>query len=876
MVEKNDIYNRCTKSKTDDVLTLFNSTIEGLTKDQIEISRKKYGSNKIAYSSIESISKKIIKSFLTPFTIVLLILASVSFFTNYVLVESSQKSIMSVVIILVMILLSGGVSFIQSVRSSNAAAKLKSMLKSTISITRKDNNNLEINIDDIVCGDIVNLKHGDIIPADIRLLETKDLLIGQSTLTGESEAVEKNAETISDNLDIENIIEYKNIVFMGSSVNQGHGKGIVIATGANSQFGEIARGITHIDSHTNFEKGINSVSWLLIRFMLIMVPIVFLINGISKGNWMDAGLFALSIGIGLTPEMLPMAVTANLVKGTMTMAKEGTIIKNINSIQDFGALDVLCTDKTGTLTDDKIILEHYIDVNGNIDNNILKLAYLNSFYQSGLQNSMDLSVLEKGDENKISIEGIKKIEELPFDFERRKMSVVVNENNNYTIITKGAIEEVLQSCTQINNNKKIINLDDEQKTNTLKIVNNLNANGYRVIAIATKIITKTKEYTINDEAQLILQGYLAFQDPPKKSAVRAIKSIKNDGVILKVLTGDNELITKTVCKKVGINVDKIAFGYQIDQLNPEELNKLTKEVNVFVKLTPQQKEKIVNSLRENNHTVGYMGDGINDALAIKKADVGISVDTAADITKDAADIILLKKDLKVLNTGIISGRRIFSNINKYIKITASSNFGNMVSVLIASIFLPFLPMLPIQILILNLIYDLSSTSMPWDNVDREYLSKPRKWDSKLIEIFMLRIGPVSSIFDIMTYLLMYFIICPAVFNGPFHTLDSASKIGFIALFNAGWFVESLWSQTLVIHTLRTDKIPFLQSRASNIVTIVTTFGIIIGTILPFTDLGTSLGMVALPAIYFAYLILIIILYMIVVSIAKRLYVKKYK
>lgn len=601
-------------------------------------------------------------------------------------------------------------------------------------------------------------------------------------------------------------------------------------------------------------------------------------NGLTKGDWGESFLFALSVAVGLTPEMLPMIVTTNLAKGAVKMAKKKTVVKSLNSMQNFGAMDVLCTDKTGTLTEDKIVLQYHLDVQGNENERVLRHAFLNSFFQTGLKNLMDLAIIDEA--NKLNLSYLKekytKVDEIPFDFNRRRMSVVIKDKKGKTqLITKGAVEEMLKISSKVEYRGKVESLTEEIKKEILEIVERLNSQGMRVIAVSQKTNPSVEGvFSVADESNMVLMGYLAFLDPPKESTLSAIKALNENGVSVKVLTGDNDGVTKCICKQVGIEVENILLGSQISEMDDEELKKKVEKINVFAKLSPSQKARIVRILRENGHTVGFMGDGINDAAAMCEADVGISVDTAVDIAKESADIILLQKDLMVLEQGVIEGRRTFGNIIKYIKMTASSNFGNMLSVVIASVFLPFLPMLPIQILALNLIYDISCISIPWDNMDEDYLRKPRKWDASSIGKFMIWIGPTSSVFDIVTYIIMFFIICPSVAGGHYGA-PGVDNLLFISVFNTGWFVESLWSQTLVIHMIRTPKLPFIESIASLPVLAITTLSIIIGTIIPYTFLGNSLGMSRLPYTYFPWLLGIVVCYMVLATIMKSVFRKHY-
>lgn len=692
----------------------------------------------------------------------------------------------------------------------------------------------------------------------------------------------------------ESITDYSNIAFMGSNVISGSATAVVVCTGDRTLFGSMASAIAGEAVETSFTKGVNAVSWVLIRFMLVMVPLVFFINGITKGDWLDAFLFGISVAVGLTPEMLPMIVTTCLAKGAVSMSKKQTIVKNLNSIQNFGAIDILCTDKTGTLTQDKVVLEYHLNVNGEDDTRVLRHAYLNSYFQTGYKNLMDLAIIHRTEEEEAAdpklldlSENYVKVDEIPFDFTRRRLTTVVQDKKGKTqMVTKGAVEEMLSICSFAECDGTVQPLTEEVRGRILKTVDELNDKGFRVLAIAQKSNpSPVGAFGIKDECEMVLIGYLAFLDPPKESTADAIRALKAHGVTTKILTGDNDKVTRTICKQVGLEVRNMLLGSDLDHMTDEQLAKAVETTEVFAKLTPNQKARVVSVLRENGHTVGFMGDGINDAAAMKAADIGISVDTAVDVAKESADIILLEKDLMVLEEGIIEGRKTYANMIKYIKMTASSNFGNMFSVLAASALLPFLPMMSVHLIFLNLIYDLSCTAIPWDNVDEEFIAKPRKWDASSVGSFMIWIGPTSSIFDFTTYIFMYFVFCPlfvskgVLFNdlaAHYSGVELAAiQARYIGMFQAGWFVESMWSQTLVIHMIRTPKLPFIQSRASAPVTLLTMTGIAVLTVIPFTPFGAALGLVALPASYFAYLIPCILLYMMLATSLKKAYVRYY-
>ncbi len=870
-------------SETDKVYELLGSSEKGLTDEVVKAARDLYGDNTVTYGKENTLLQRLTQAFINPFTLILIALAIVSIFTDIILVAPGEKDYATVTIITAMVLIAGILRFIQETRSGNAAGKLQEMIETTAGVERVETGLQEIHLDEIVVGDIIHLSAGDMIPADLRILQAKDLFISQSALTGESEAVEKTAGAATNE---GAVLEKHNLAFMGTNVVSGFAKGIVVATGNDTIFGEIAQEINKEPTVTSFEKGVNSVSWVLIRFMLVMVPIVFLINGATKGDWLGALLFAISIAVGLTPEMLPMIVTTSLAKGAVAMSKKKVIIKNLNSIQNLGAMDILCTDKTGTLTEDKVKLLYHLDIDGNSDTRVLRHGFLNSYYQTGLKNLMDVAIINKTmelrtiDKNiEASIIRYKKVDEVPFDFTRRRLSVVVEDETGKTqMITKGAVEEMLAISSFVEYQGEVVELTEERKQFVLEKVKSLNNEGMRVIAVSQRTNpSPIGEFSVADENEMVLIGYLAFLDPPKESAIAAIKALKASGVAVKILTGDNEEVTRSVCKQVGIRADRIYLGSDVEALSDKELGDLAEQATLFAKMSPSQKTRVVNALRERGHSVGYMGDGINDAGALGAADVGISVDNAVDIAKESADVILLEKDLMVLENGILEGRKTYANMIKYIKITASSNFGNVSSVLVASAFLPFLPMASLHLLLLNFIYDVSCTAIPWDNVDPEFSAEPRAWDASSIANFMLWIGPTSSVFDITTYLLMYYLIAPMFTNGLlFHQLtDPGMKALYIAVFQAGWFVESMWSQTLVIHMIRTQKIPFIQSHASAPLTMLTSAGIAFLTIIPFTGFGRMLGFVPLPGIYFVYLTITILSYVCLATIMKKAYVRHY-
>lgn len=882
----------------EEILNSVHTNINGLDEENVELNRTKYGSNKVTHEKKQSVWKRLAGAFINPFTAILFCLAIVStmtdmVFPHYSMLGSSPEDFnpLTVIIILTMVIISGTLRFVQESRSGNAAEKLLAMITTTCTVTRKNQVKVEIAMDDLVVGDIVHLSAGDMIPGDVRILEAKDLFVSQASLTGESEPIEKTVGICPLK---ESITDYTNIAFMGSNVISGSATAVVICTGDNTLFGSMASTLAEDAVETNFTKGVNAVSWVLIRFMLVMVPLVFFINGITKGDWLDAFLFGISIAVGLTPEMLPMIVTTCLAKGAVSMSKKKTIVKNLNSIQNFGAIDVLCTDKTGTLTQDKVVLEYHLNINGDDDTRVLRHAYLNSYFQTGYKNLMDLAIIHKTEEEEANdsrlldlSENYVKVDEIPFDLTRRRLTTVVQDKSGKTqMVTKGAIEEMLSICAYAECDGKVKPLTKDVREEILRVVDDLNDKGFRVLGLAQKSNpSPTDSFGVQDECDMVLMGYLAFLDSPKESTADAIKALRDHGVTTKILTGDNDKVTRTICKQVGLEVNNMLLGSDLDRMSDFDLAKLIDDTQVFAKLTPEQKARVVRILRENGHTVGFMGDGINDAVAMKTADIGISVDTAVDVAKESADIILLEKDLMVLEQGIIEGRKTYANMIKYIKMTASSNFGNMFSVLAASALLPFLPMMSVQLILLNLIYDLSCAAIPWDNVDEEFITKPKKWDASSVGSFMIWIGPTSSIFDFTTYIFMYFVFCPMfVSNGVlFNDLAMhyqgaellAMQTNYIGMFQAGWFVESMWSQTLVIHMIRTQKLPFIQSRASAPLTLVTMTGIALLTIIPFTPVGDALGFAALPGSYFAYLIPCILLYMLLATSLKKAYVRHY-
>lgn len=850
------------------VFSYFQTTNDGLTPEEIKERREQYGLNEVVHEQKKRPVILFMKAFINPFIGVLTALAVISLVIDVWTEAPEDKEWTGVAIIASMVVLSAILRFWQEWKAGEATDSLMKMVKNTCCVKRTGQQEEEADIRELVPGDVVYIAAGDMIPADMRIVESKDLFISQSSLTGESEPIEKYPGTSGKRNHKGSVVELENICFMGSTVVSGSAVGIVFETGSQTYLGTIAKSITGARATTAFDKGISKVSFLLIRFMLVMVPFVFLVNGLTKGDWFEAFIFSVSVAVGLTPEMLPMIVTANLSKGAVAMSKKKTIVKNLNAIQNFGAMNILCTDKTGTITCDHIVLEKYINADGSSDDEkrVLRHAYFNSYFQTGLKNLMDKAILSHVRE--LQLEHLKddslKVDEIPFDFIRRRMSVVVeNKRHKRQIITKGAVEETLSICSFAEFGGEAHPLTDDLRAKAKAISEEMNKEGMRVLAVAQKsFIEKDRDFAVEDEKEMVLIGYLAFLDPPKPSASEAIRQLRENGVEVKILSGDNDVIVKTIARQVGIDTSASLTGLVMEGMNDEELLPLVSRTTLFSKLTPLQKTRIIALLQGQGNTVGFLGDGINDAAALRQSDIGISVDSAVDIAKESADIILLEKDLMVLGDGVLEGRKTFGNITKYIKMTASSNFGNMFSVMAASAFLPFLPMLPIHLLIQNLLYDVSQTTIPFDRMEPVYLKKPRVWDASDLSRFMIYIGPISSIFDIATYLVMWYVFgC----NSPEHQ----------TLFQSGWFVEGLLSQTLIVHMIRTRKIPFIQSCASWPVVGLTFLIMGIGIVLPFTPFGDSIGLEELPLAYFPWLVGILLAYCVLTQFVKQWYIKRF-
>ena len=865
-----DLYFSLSQKDGAQVLRALKTSMDGLTPARAQYEIELLGRNEIAHEKAPDWPFRLLKTVLNPFILLLIGLAILSVVTG---------DVPGAVIVSLMVMISVLLTFYQESRSNRAAESLRSMVSTTVTVMRKVRDvvvtsldgpvasaadKFEILLADLVPGDILLLSAGDMIPADLRVIHSKDLFISQAALTGEALPVEKQA--LAPKTDTRSLLDLKNICFMGTNVVSGTATAVVMKTGSNTYFGSIAKDLIGQRVLTGFDKGLNRFTWLMLRFMMVMVPLVFIVNGLSKGNWLEAFMFAVAVAVGLTPEMLPMIVTVNLAKGALAMSRKKVIVKRLNSIQNFGAMDTLCTDKTGTLTQDRVILEKYVDLNGEKSEPVLKYAYLNSFHQTGLKSLLDNTVLKHVEvHGSLEVEKkFKKIDEIPFDFVRRRMSVVVAEQGQkHILICKGALEEILKISSHAQVDGQIVPMDSEHGVVAQRVAREMNEDGLRVIAVAYKDTSPTQvDYSVKDEDSLVLLGFVAFLDPPKETAAEAIRALNQYGVTVKVLTGDSDIVARNICRQVGIPAEQILRGFEMESMTDTELGERVEVTHLFAKLNPKQKERIIRVMHMKGHVVGFLGDGINDAPALRAADVGISVDNAVDIAKESADIILLEKSLLVLEEGVIEGRRVFGNIIKYIKMGASSNFGNVFSVVGASMLLPFLPMMPVQLLFQNLLYDLSQTAIPLDRVDPEYLLTPRKWAIEDIGRFMLFMGPVSSIFDYLTFALMWFV---------FHASTPANQ----SLFQTGWFVEGLLSQTLIVHIIRTAKIPFLQSTAAWPLIFTTVLIMAVGIVIPFSPFAPALGLVALPSAFFPWLMAMLLVYVALGQIVKHAFVKRY-
>ena len=853
---------------------------EGLSQSQVELMREKYGINSFSQRRSDTMLRLLRRAFINPFNIILLVLGIISLATDVVLVSNFARNATTAFIIFSMILISGTIRLIQELRAKNASKQLNRLIHESITV-RRAGEVKEISAEELVVGDIVLLSAGDRIPADLRLTKVSDLFLSQAAITGESAILEKNAQALSYS-NSESLTQLENLAFMATTVISGKGEGIVLAVGKDTLYGSFTK--EEPNEKQSFQKGANSIAWVMLRFIAVLIPIVFILLKITGGRWLESFAFALSVAVGLMPEMLPMVITACLARGGLCMSKKQTIIKDINAMQGFGSMDVLCMDKTGTLTNESILLEYYMDVLGNESDKVLDFAFLNSSYHSGVCNPIDNAILAcqtmPGHEQHFSdlLMRYQKEDEIPFDYSRKFVSTLVTDKNgDCQLIMKGNISQIVSRCSHVEFRGEVLPMEKNGRQSVASVVDEMLQDGMKVIAVARKKIEKQDQIIPTDENNMILMGYLAFFDAPKKTAKTSVEAIKRLQVMPKILTGDQADVAASICRRVGIPSEIILTGVDLDQMTDDELGKTVENNHVFAELTPGQKVRIVSALRQNGHTVGFLGDGINDIPALCESNVGISVDTAVDAAKDAADVVLLQKDLGVLEQGILEGRKTFTNMLKYIKITASSNFGNIFSIVCASAFLPFLPMTSLQILLLNLLYDILCIILPWDNVDEEETLSPRDWSGKTLGRFMLFFGPISSLFDIVTFLFLYYILCPLLCGGTtyLNMVDPVMQSQYVALFQTGWFLESMWTQVLILHFLRTRKIPFVQSSPSIPVVCTTFAGIIVFTSLTFTKSAGIVGLTKLPIMYFLFLFVIVLLYMLLTTVVKIVYQKKY-
>lgn len=831
---------RIARESRSETLARLQASAEGLSTNKAEENRKEYGKNEIRTSTNASIGRLLWESIVTPFTIVLLVLTLLTIFTSYIFVPRGNDELDTILIMVIMLVVSVGVNFVQKIRIAKVTEKMLDMVSVTTNI-RRDGKNVELPTDEVVVGDVINLSAGDMIPADMKLLTSKDLFCSSSYLDGDSEPIEKVANVSLKPSMLEDYLNYPNILYEGMTVVSGSGSGIVFAVGNNTVFGKKVK-------VTLFDREIKQLAKILIVAAVILVPVLFLINGLTKGNWGESLIFALAAAVGLTPEVLPIIVNSNLTKGATEMSKHGAVVKQMNAIQNIGSTDVFCIDKTGTLTQNKVVLERHYDLNMQEKPRILKFSYLNAYYQTGMEDLIDKAVIDAaGDElnvNEIQRD-YNKIDEIPFDYIRKRMSVVVVDNDEHhgqhMLVTKGAAEGMLNISSKVEVDGKSEELTDAWREKILNQINELNDDGLRVLLIGYKLNpAPVGEFSAKDENDLTIIGYLAYLDPPKESTKEALETLKNDNVDVKIFTGDNEAVTRAIALQVGLNVDTVYDGEQIEKATPEEMAKIVEKCDIFVHLTPELRTKIITALQKNGHIVGYMGDGNKDTLAMKVADVTVTSNNAVDITKESADIILEQKDLQLLEKMIITGRKVFSNTMKYIKTFLVTNFGSIITMVIASLVLPFLPLLPLQLLILNLIYSISCLVIPFDSVSRNYVKRPQQWSIKKWPRFMLSFGPIPAIVDFIMMALMFYVICPRLVGPNYHHWV------FISLFYSGIFIESLWTREMVIHTLRDERFPFFAQHATPIVFLVT-FGLAIwGTALPSSSIASSLGMTDLP------------------------------
>lgn len=852
-----------------EVYQQLNVTEDGYNDSQVDANRKKYGNNQIINNKNDSLLTCLQRAFLNPFSIILFSLGVISVFIDIFLSEYRQKNWISVYIIFTMLLVSGLTRMIQEMRSKKKADTLVKSAKKQSWVLR-DKKWILIDSSELVVGDTIRLNSGDKIAADVRVIKAEDLTVSQSVITGESLILEKNASKLTGSAT--NMNEYTNIVFSSTTITGGSGLGVVIAVGNNTVYGSFD--LYDSDKRRKFDKGENSIALVLIKYMLVLVPIVFFASGITQNDWNDAFIFAVSIAVGLTPELLALVVNACLAKGSYSMNQKQTIVKNINAMQGFGSMDTLCVDKTGTLTGDTILLEYYTDVFGNESQKTLDYGYLASYYQKENINHIDSAILNvksmpnQNDYYNGLVSKYHLVDKMPFDYNKRIGNVVIDDGTEKFIIIKGSVDEIVSQCNWIEYKNNTVEIENDSYSSVHSIVDEMLEDGMKVIAVAyRKMEQKDKGF--------VLLGYLAFFDAPKKSAESAISKLKELNVNVKVLTGDNLLVTKSICNRLRISTDKYLTGKQIDSMSYVQLNEACKECNIFAELSPKQKSLIIDTLQKNDHTVGYLGDGMNDLPAMLQADVGISVENAVQAVKESANVILLKKDLNVLEEGILEGRKAFANMTKYIKITASSNFGNICAIVVASVLLPFFPMTSIQLLLLNLLYDILCLALPWDNVDEDMITLPLEWSGKTLGGFMRYFGPLSSLFDIITYLFLFFVLCPMICGGRFDSISLMEQEKFISIFQTGWFLESLWTQVLIIQLLRTKRFPFVNSKPGKSVIVVTVVGLSLLSLLPITSIGRAIGLTKMPIIYYLYLVLVVSFYLLVVTIAKVNYVKKH-
>ena len=864
----------------EEIFAELGASPEGLDRKQVEALGDRYGENRFGAPKGDTLGRRFRRAFLNPFNVILLVLGVISLVTDVYFASDFSKNASTAIIIFTMVLVSGTIRLVQELRAKNAARQLDRLVQERVTVRRAGGFE-EIPAEELVTGDIVLLSAGDRIPADIRLTRATDLYVSQAAITGESAIVEKTGQTLRHGMP-QSLIQMENLVFMATTVISGRGEGIVLAVGKHTLYGSFAK--PENGEKNAFRQGANSIAFVLLRFIAVLIPAVFVLLGITGGRWLESFAFALSVAVGLIPEMLPMVITACLARGSLAMSRKQTIIKNIDAMQGFGSMDVLCMDKTGTLTNESILLEYYMDVLGNESGETLDLAFINSCFHSGVRNPMDNAIRAcqtmPGRQSHFLglLEQYEKLDEIPFDYDRKAVSTLVKDQSGENmLIMKGSIPQVVRRCRFVSFRGQLHPMEETAQS-VSSVVDEMLRDGMKVIAVAQKAMGDQRKITTADESDMILVGYLAFFDAPKKTAKESVAALKRLKVTPKILTGDQGDVAASICRRVGIPAEPLLTGESLDTMTDEELGRVVEKVHVFAELTPGQKVRLVAALEQNGHTVGFLGDGVNDIPALCQANVGISVDTAVDAAKDAADVVLLQKDLGVLEQGILEGRKTFTNMLKYIKITASSNFGNILSIVCASAFLPFLPMTALQLLLLNLLYDVLCIVLPWDNVDQEETLSPRDWSGKTLGRFMLSFGPISSLFDIGTFLFLYHVLCPMLCGGGTYLelTDPSLRLQYVALFQTGWFLESMWTQVLILHFLRTRKIPFVQSRPSTPVMCITLGGIAAFTGITFTRAAALFGLTELPHWYFGFLLLVALLYMLLTTVVKAFYQKKYR